>query len=345
MEVGNLSGAEDKFWETPELLETLFSLLDLDSILNLARVMDKEIFKSGMTSKAWNMTIKHNCPVDVRGRLFGGFLVDRDSFQRMYHELKLQEARLAMKNLATILKLMGQPKDLLLNLLDVICEGLPPVTGRVNQLEIVCPRHPDPHNISPAGFLLPEEVESVLRTTEQRIQSMEVGFLCEATISAIGSRMSRQQEPVASIRIRFRVDIESGRGAQAFFTLMSGQVEHQDEQIDLVVGSLGGDGWEAVAKAIQLQPNLVSWVKTSKPSVAEAKMDDIKDILGTEGLDGFKIFQTTAEVFERFSDSYFIDDCKRLEQLLDMDWAEFGAMFKEEEASSTGEEDEEQSLS
>ena len=58
--------------------------------------------------------------------------------------------------------------------------------------------------------------------------------------------------------------------------------------------------------------------------------------------------QTTAEVFERFSgfsDSYFIDDCKRLEQLLDMDWAEFGAMFKEEEASSTGEEDEEQSLS
>ena len=198
----------------------------------------------------------------------------------MYHELKLQEARLAMKNLATILKLMGQPKDLLLNLLDVICEGLPPVTGRVNQLEIVCPRHPDPHNISPAGFLLPEEVESVLRTTEQRIQSMEVGYLCEATISAIGSRMSRQQEPVASIRIRFRADIESERGAQAFFTLMSGQVEHQDEQIDLVVGSLGGDGWEAVAKAIQLQPNLVSWVKTSKPSVAEAKMDDIKDILG-----------------------------------------------------------------
>ena len=50
--------------------------------------------------------------------------------------------------------------------------------------------------------------------------------------------------------------------------------------------------------------------------------------------------QTTAEVFERFSDYYFIDDYKRLEQLLDMDWAEFGAKFKEEEALSTGEEDE-----
>ena len=35
--------AEAKFWATPELLEKLYSTLDLDSTLSLARVMNREI--------------------------------------------------------------------------------------------------------------------------------------------------------------------------------------------------------------------------------------------------------------------------------------------------------------
>ena len=34
--------AEAKFWATPELVENLFSTLDLDSTLSLARVMNRE---------------------------------------------------------------------------------------------------------------------------------------------------------------------------------------------------------------------------------------------------------------------------------------------------------------
>ena len=112
MEAANQSEAEQKFWETPEMLETLFSWLHLESTLNLARVMDKQSLQSGITSKVWNKLIRYNCPVDS------------------FHTLGLQEAhQQAMKNLATILKLMGQPKDLLLDLLDVICEGLPPLVA------------------------------------------------------------------------------------------------------------------------------------------------------------------------------------------------------------------------
>ena len=169
MDAANQSEAERKFWETPELLETLFSWLDLKAILNLARVMDKESLQGGITSKIWNKLIRHNCPVDESGRLFGGFLVDRDSFLTMYHDLNLQEAQHAVRSLATILELMEQPKDLLLDLLDMICEGLPPVM-RSNQLQMVCPRHPEPHNVSRFGFLLLEEVESGLGRTEQRVQ-------------------------------------------------------------------------------------------------------------------------------------------------------------------------------
>ena len=46
--------AEAKFWATPELVENLFSTLDLDSTLSLARVMNKEILKRSMTPKVWS---------------------------------------------------------------------------------------------------------------------------------------------------------------------------------------------------------------------------------------------------------------------------------------------------
>ena len=45
--------AEAKFWATRELVEKLFSTLDLDSTLTLALVMNKEILKRGMTPIVW----------------------------------------------------------------------------------------------------------------------------------------------------------------------------------------------------------------------------------------------------------------------------------------------------
>ena len=46
--------AEAKFWATPELVEKLFSTLDLDSALSLARVMNKEIMERSMTPNVWS---------------------------------------------------------------------------------------------------------------------------------------------------------------------------------------------------------------------------------------------------------------------------------------------------
>ena len=356
MEAAEQSEAEIKFWKTPEMLENLFSRLDLKSTLNLARVMEKESLQGGMTSKVWNKLIRDSCPRDEEGRLFDVFSVDRDSLHTIHRRLQLQEATVAMKNLATILKLMKQPKDLLLDLLDVICERLLPYGpyGALNQLQVACPRHPDPHNISPVGLLLLEEVETVLGTTEQWIQSMEVGYLTDSIISAIGSRMARQQEPVTSIRLRHRVKIETERGARAFHTLMSGQVE-QVGPIRLVVpGSLGGAGWEAVAEAMKQQPGLVERIRTSKPSLEEGKKEDIKDIWDTEGLAGFDLCQTAAGVVRRCVPEVEVtkpqDDWDMLEKILDMNQAELAAKIKEEvdkpgeedeNANNAGEEDEE----
>ena len=52
-----MSEAERKVWMLPELVAKLFSELDPESVLNLARVVDKEVLKESMTSKMWNKII------------------------------------------------------------------------------------------------------------------------------------------------------------------------------------------------------------------------------------------------------------------------------------------------
>ena len=304
MKVANQSEAERKFWETPELLETLFLWLDLEATFNLAHVMDKESLQSGITSNVWNKRIRYNWrPVDQH----------------------------AVKNLATILKFMEQPKDLLLDLLDVICEGARRRRGQeVDWLQIVCPRHPaQPHNVTLAGFLLLEEVESALGTTELRIQRVKFDDFLESTSSAISSRMTRQQNPVTSM-IRARVIIETGEGAQAFHTLMSGQVENEGYTNVLIVkGFIGEEGWEVVARAMQLQPHLVDFICTSKPFLAEGKKEDIKKIWDTVGLRRFALCRTPPE-----SDDWDFtvvkpdDDWESLEKIMDMSQAEYVNLYE-----------------
>ena len=57
--------AEAKFWTTPELIEKLFSNLNLESTLSLARLMNKEILKRGMTSKVWDSLVRES--FDLKG--------------------------------------------------------------------------------------------------------------------------------------------------------------------------------------------------------------------------------------------------------------------------------------
>ena len=48
-----MSEAERKVWLLPELVAKLFSELDPESVLNLARVVDKDVLKESLTSKVW----------------------------------------------------------------------------------------------------------------------------------------------------------------------------------------------------------------------------------------------------------------------------------------------------
>ena len=82
MEAANQSEAERKFWETPELLETLFLTLDLQSSLSLACLLDQENLQRSMTSKVWSKLVSQNCPSVEDGLLLGGHDVEGDCKRR-----------------------------------------------------------------------------------------------------------------------------------------------------------------------------------------------------------------------------------------------------------------------
>ena len=283
-----------------------------------------------MTSKVWSKLIRQNCPSAESGLLLGKYVRGL-----VREEDRLLEATLKVKNLASILKLMKESKDLLLDLLDVICERVPSIPSRREQLQMVCPLHPDPHSVSPVGFLLLEEVERVLGTVEQRIESIEVGHLSEQVLFAIVARMSRQQEAAISIRICGSIEIESEKGAQAFYTLMSNQVE---PGIGLkVLGSIGEGGWEALAKAMQLQPDVVGHVVTSKTGLEEAMKEDIKNVWeAVQESRGFDIYKTAEDIPLTYGPYAPVsvrkpgDDWGRLEQIMHMSEAEFAAEIGED---------------
>ena len=104
--------AETKFWETPELVEKLFSILDLQSTLSLARVINKEILKRSMTPKVWDSLVKQSFDDSFDDSS------DDSSDDSLDYDLnfasvgcKKQTLTVAQK-LASILKIMKTPKTL-----------------------------------------------------------------------------------------------------------------------------------------------------------------------------------------------------------------------------------------
>ena len=284
--------AEAKFWATPELVEKLFSTLNLESTLSLARVMNKEILKRGMTPKVWASLVRQS--FDLKG-------------YKPEFDYGLDAALDVAQKIASILKIMKTPKTLLMDTLHVICETHSPrcpmsKRGVLDQLQMICPSHTDPHRISGWGLVLLEEIEAALGTTEQSIRSLEHGpvpgsyWSCfsERLLSSIGSRLSRQKETASSISINSRMFIREG-SARALYTIM--QVNPATIKV-IVVKTTKCEDWEFVAKAMKLQPGAVNEVVTTKAALdpvvrtrsSDARRNHIKDIWEAVGPVGFKLY-------------------------------------------------------
>ena len=174
---------EEKFWLSilpPELIEKLLIMLNALSIKMLIEsgVVEQKVLKKSLSSEVWAGLIR-------RRPHGGGVLVLGD-----------------VKNLVAILKFLKleEPGSFLLPLLHHICEKFPPEEGRLF-VALNRPGHAEPCKVSLQGFLLLEEAERSFGTSIQSTEKIEVGTLDEPHLSALNSRVMRQENPVASIKI------------------------------------------------------------------------------------------------------------------------------------------------
>ena len=301
-EVGLLP--EEKFLFCPELLANLLTMLDPLSIKRLTQsgVVDKKVLKNSLSSKIWAGLIKRSSYGE------GGVLLVGD-----------------VKNLVAILKFLKleESGSFLLPLLHHICEGSPAL-ARARCVTLNCPGHEEPRTVSFHSFLLLEEVESSFGTSIQSIEKVLVVYpltLDEPHLSALSSRIMRQENPVASIIIgvgRLGGGLQS---AQAFSILLQANQVHVRRLV--VSEAIEEEGWRILARII---PGTLGDIFVTREGLAQGKREDIKHIWDAGCW--FRIFKTLedlqADIWEASLAVRKKDNNGRLlEQVMDMSEQEF----------------------
>ena len=261
--------AKEKLWKFPELVERLASMLDPRSVLYLIQssVVDKDILQKSLSSKAWSRLIKHSS----------------------YDEGKLQ--REDVRDMIRVLRFLEpeEPSAFLLPLLHEICKSRPSyqtLNPHLN-VQLVCPScHPDPHSITLEAFLMLEEVEGAFGTAEQSVKSISCWDVQEPMLSALSSRVSRQAEPLASVRFTGLTWIcesidTSSVDALSLLLLKAERVYVKN----MCMPTLGEEGLHTLARSLQGKPDLLlERVNISTKDLTEASRDDIKVLWETTRL-------------------------------------------------------------
>ena len=224
--------AEEKFWRTPELIESLLTFLDLDSILRLAESheLTRNILQ-GLHNRS--KLIQRSCPQNDAN--------DNPELQKKHVD--------TVKHLAAaLMKLMDGSEAFLLDLLDLICHRFAAVDDTPlgqDWLHLSCPRHLDGHLVSSHGFVLLEIVEGTFGTTKQSIEDFKVRALEEPMLSVLSSRLSRQEVMPTGTSSVEAVHIRSTEDARCLRTLKQCFPEWETPYM-CVEGDIGRAGWEAL---------------------------------------------------------------------------------------------------
>ena len=170
------------------------------------------------------------------------------------------------------------------NLLDLICERFPapsclhndPMTCHCNERVILsCAKHSGGHVVTPPVFLLLEIIEAAFGTNYLKIEAISVKLVRDLELSALVARVLRQKKKVTLFSAQI-IELESNKSAEAFHTLVTashscvqyppqGQVEGMLLWVDSSEEDFGGEGWETLAKTLQLHtPGMTKVVWTTE---------------------------------------------------------------------------------
>ena len=143
----------------------------------------------------------------------------------------------------------------------------------------------DSHSVSLCGFVLLEEAEGTFGSAEQRVVRIVNHDLKDPFLTALSSRLVRQEEEMhLSLEVR-QVECRNVSHARALFTLLKKcQILAQNGgsvQVR-VLGSIGAEGWFQLAEAFKLVrlptplPTIV--LRTLQPVLQEARREDLRTI-------------------------------------------------------------------
>ena len=314
------NGEEDgmqKLLRMPDLVDKLLSFLDATSALCLAQSKGSCVLQIlQRRSVLWNemvrRTISGNFKImwspdrewesgllDGKNRILSVSYphhpgVHFPSIPSVLLRESFKEKRFQLLSLTGIFKMMEGPKmHKLHHILDLISEKY----ASSRALSIKMSRSwGGPKSVSPLGFLLLEAVEGSVGSALQEIVSIvstpnEPGFLEEPLLSALASRVSRQEQKIERVRTGW-VRITSEESAQALLTL----VENTDTDPGFTQprrgaawhllgiwmmktsGNIEADGWAMIARALTLIPFRVYSMIASKELVREGRIEDLETI-------------------------------------------------------------------
>ena len=180
-----------------------------------------------------------------------------------------------------ILKLKEEPWGLFRDLLKEICKGFP-APARDFFVRVSCPwDESNAVSVSLDGFILLEEAEAAMESTEQNLELVVVDLLNTHLLTAVASRLARQQGKGVETRVvvHGRILILGEECANALSSVM----QHCSE-LDLrghleVDRDIRKEGWTALREALSWRLHDIPHLDTCfKGFVASARREDLRAI-------------------------------------------------------------------
>lgn len=257
---------EHMAWKVPDVVEIMLPFLNLETTVNLA-VAQKKVHDVLKHDGVWRKLVTRSSPLNDREKV--------------------------LKFLDILALLKSPPPGHVCQVLHDICVSNP--ATHLGQVQIQCTLHLDTfHSVSPAGFELVEEVQRRVSATDETVKSIDISQLmfplCVAPFPpdygrvvlsdnfkpALKSRLSRQQENLASLKIGV-VAIKDCEDCKSFKSLM---LSARSTPVDIkgltVFEPIGRKGWKTLASVVQSQPGLVHQVQAFPGCFAKMTVTDLR---------------------------------------------------------------------
>ena len=280
--------ASHKFWRSPELMEMLIRFLDAATIEELGKVHQPivEVLQGGLV---WDKLIKRTCPCgEIWSMTFFGHF---DLIGWLMYNAEVKKA--GIQPLINLLTMMEEPEDQVDKLLGLICTRFPIDNSRSysqidaedklvvkpEAVEVVFTRDLKSHMVSALGFLVLEEVEATLGSSQQTVHWLGLKGLEGILISSLATRILRQPGQVVKIEL---MGIECGMLQEAenlLVVLKSCEVLSTPllRISERYLRRMSAGAWTVLAEPLVLHPGKFA-ISSTRSALLKGKREDLKVI-------------------------------------------------------------------